>query len=454
VRGYPPSLFYEPQPPAPTLTGLVDIEILEDACTGPLAFSVSDAEAPAEALAVTACSSNARLVPEDGIVLGGSGANRTIAITPAPDETGIATIWVTVDTGVFHANESFQVTVTPVGGDALRAVDLTAPSGSMTHASAVAVSAAVDDPDGALAGIAYYADGQYVGASDVWPFTWSRTNPAYGPHSVAAVATDMSGHRIISVPVAFTNYLPPLAAALIRGGSDWRYFDGTNDLGTAWRGVGYDDAAWSGGPAMLGFGDANGQLPATAVANNRQWTTYFRRRFVVPSSEAVVGLSARLQRDDEAVVYLNGVEVWRDNLPAGAITNATPASSAIGGAAESTWLTHAVSPSLLVAGTNLLAVEIHQSGVSSSDISFDFGLDATVVLPEQPSLQSTVSGGMFRLNWPAADAGAFALDTATNLSPPVVWVALTNAPFYQGQDWLLALPIQTNGFGFFRLRTR
>lgn len=450
----PPAVFYEPQPPAPTLTGLVDIELLEDTCTGPLAFSVADTEVPAEALVVTACSSHARLVPEAGIVLGGSGANRTIAVTPAPNETGVAMIWVTVDTGVFHATESFQVTVTPVGGDALRAVELTAPAGNVTNASAVAVSAAVDDPDGALAGVAYYADGQYVGASDVWPFTWIWMNPPYGPHSVVAVATDTSERSVISTPVAFTNYLPPLAAELIPGGSDWRYFDGTNDLGTAWRGVGYDDAAWSGGPAMLGFGDANGQLPATAVANNRQWTTYFRRRFLVPSPEAVGGLSARLQRDDGAVVYLNGVEVWRDNLPAGVITNATPASSAIGGAAESTWLTHAVSPSLLVAGTNLLAVEIHQSSVTSSDISFDFGLDATVVLPEQPALKTAVRGGLFSLNWPAADAGAFALETATNLSPPVAWVALTNAPLFQGQAWLLALPMQTNGCGFFRLRAR
>lgn len=450
----PPFFFQEPQSRAPAVTGLSDRAIVEGTSTGPIAFTVSDAEFPAESLVVTASSSNARLLPAGGVVLGGSGANRTLALTPAPDETGVATIRVTADTGVFHATESFLLTVTPVANDGLRAVEITAPRGNSTNAASIMVAAAADDPDGALLYIDYYGDGAAIASSASWPFAATWADLSSGAHALVAVARDAHGRSVASTPVVFTNYLPPLAASLVPCRAVWRYCDATNDLGTAWRGLAYADAAWSSGPAMLGFGDANGQVPATTAANNRQWTTYFRHRFVVPSPGAVASLSARLQRDDGAVVYLNGAEVWRDNLPAGLITNATPASSSIGGLAESTWLTNALSRSLLVPGTNLLAVEIHQSSLASSDIAFDFALDAAVILPERPALNATSSRGSLNLFWQATDAGAFALVMATNLSPPVAWAAVTNEARVVGQLWSLSLPVRTNGCGFFRLRSR
>lgn len=451
----PPLFFQSPTPPAPVIAGLSDRAVAEDTSTGPIAFTVEDAEVPADQLALSVSCSNARLVPEGGLVLGGSGRNRTLTVTPTQDETGVATIQVTADNGLFHATAPFALTVTPVANDGLRAVEITAPRCDSTNADAVVVAAAVDDPDGSLQCIDYYADGKRVATATGWPFAVTWADLAYGRHSLVAVARDAYGRSGTSEPAVFTNYLAPLSAALISSGAVWRYFDRTNDLGTAWRSSAFSDATWSSGPAMLGFGDANGLVPTTAVANNRQWTTYFRREFVVPVTASLGGgLSARLLRDDGAAVYLNGTEIMRDNLPAGTITGTTPASVSIGGASESAWLTNAVSRSLLVAGTNLLAVEIHQQSLSSSDIAFDFALDATVVLPEQPALQSAVSGGLNRLAWPATDAGAFLLDAATNLSPPVAWRTLTNGVLSDGQFWTMSLPVQTNGCSFFRLRSR
>jgi hypothetical protein len=72
-------------------------------------------------------------------------------------------------------------------------------------------------------------------------------------------------------------------------------------------------------------------------------------------------------RDDGAVVYLNGVEVWRTNMPAGTVTHLTTASVAIGGADESTFVQTTISPSLLVNGTNVLAVELPLSERSVRD---------------------------------------------------------------------------------------
>ncbi len=236
--------------------------------------------------------------------------------------------------------------------------------------------------------------------------------------------------------------------ALIPRGAVWRYFDRTNDLGTAWRSNTFSDAAWSSGPARLGFG---GDGEVTKVASNKQWTTYFRRQFQVPDPALVTTLNARLTRDDGAVIYLNGAEVWRDNLPAGLITNATPATNNISGAAETTWLSKALSPADLVAGWNLLAAEIHQNNLTSSDIGFDFELTGTVRVPGQPALEIRTAGAVPALAWPAA-AGFFAPWTTTNLISPVMWAPITNPVLLLNDHWLLPLPAATNGPRFFRLQ--
>jgi hypothetical protein len=449
----PPAYLQDPVPPAPVISGLVARAIAEDTSTGPIPFTVADVGTPANLLALSVCSSNTRLLPESNILLGGSGMNRTLTLAPAPDETGVSTLFVTADNGQFHATEAFQLTVTPVGGDALRGVEITSPRNDFTNAASVLVAAAADDPDGALTVIDFFVDGQALGQSDRGPFALSWTNLAHGSHTLVAVARDTGGHSVTSAPVTFTHFLPPLPATLIPGGMTWRYVHSTNDLGTAWRSASFNDTSWKRGPAMLGFGAANGLIPVTTVANNRQWTTYFRSAFVVPSPASISSLSARLLRDDGAAVYLNGAEVWRDNLPAGVISNGTPAATSIGGAAESIWLTNAISPSLLVSGTNLVAVEIHQQSLSSTDITFDFELRATAVLPEEPKLNVAVSRSELSLNWPATDPGVFGLYGATNLNPPVSWIRLTNAPILHVGTWQITPPLLTNGCGFFQLQT-
>ncbi|RIK74278.1 MAG: hypothetical protein DCC68_23430, partial [Planctomycetota bacterium] len=167
---------------------------------------------------------------------------------------------------------------------------------------------------------------------------------------------------------------------LIDMGSVWKYFDSGTDLGTSWRGVAYNDSTWKTGPAQLGYGDGD---EATIVsyggdAANKHTTTYFRRAFNVDDPQQFANLELALVRDDGAVVYLNGQEVARSNMPAGSITFATLASSAVGGSAESTPISFNVDPQLLVAGTNVVAAEIHQANATSSDISFDLSLSGDV----------------------------------------------------------------------------
>ncbi|MES2638543.1 MAG: CotH kinase family protein [Myxococcota bacterium] len=145
----------------------------------------------------------------------------------------------------------------------------------------------------------------------------------------------------------------------------WHYVDDGSNLGTAWREPAYDDASWSQGAAPLGYG---GDYLNTIVSSGPDpdapaITTYYRYTFSVGSLADITKLSVGILRNDGAAVYLNGTEILRDNLPADA-TYDTPASAPISAADEILWVTAKVSPALLVAGTNVIAVELHQSDTS------------------------------------------------------------------------------------------
>lgn len=176
---------------------------------------------------------------------------------------------------------------------------------------------------------------------------------------------------------------------LIPAGSTWKYLDNGSDQGTAWRDPAFNDGTWSSGPAPLGYGSS---AVATIVSfgpdrNNRYITTYFRHAFDVTDAVAFTDLTLRLLRDDGAVVYLNGTEIFRSNMPSGTITSTTLAST---GGGFTTFVTAAVSADLLVEGVNVLAVEVHQVSASSSDLGFDLALTGLhgLSLKRGPYLQS------------------------------------------------------------------
>src|SRR4029079_4171965 len=111
-------------------------------------------------------------------------------------------------------------------------------------------------------------------------------------------------------------------------------------------------------------------------AANRFVTTYFRRAFLVNDPSGFTNLSLQVLRDDGAIVYLNNVEVFRSNMPAGTVNYLTYASSVVGGADETTtFYGTTLSPSLVTNGLNILAVEIHQANPTTTDLSFDLELD-------------------------------------------------------------------------------
>jgi hypothetical protein len=108
VGGTPP-----PNTP-PTISALSTQTINEDTSTGALAFTIGDGETAAGSLTVSGGTSDATLVPASNIVIGGTGANRTVTVTPAANQSGTATITVTVSDGQATASTSFLLTVTAV----------------------------------------------------------------------------------------------------------------------------------------------------------------------------------------------------------------------------------------------------------------------------------------------------------------------------------------------------
>ncbi len=101
----------------PTITNVTDKSTDEDTATSAIAFTVGDPETAAASLIVSRASSNISLVPLANVVLGGSGASRTVTITPAANQSGTTTITLTVSDGTLTASDTFVLTVNEVFAD-------------------------------------------------------------------------------------------------------------------------------------------------------------------------------------------------------------------------------------------------------------------------------------------------------------------------------------------------
>ena len=109
----------------PTITAIGPQSTNENTPTGPIAFTIGDAETQPSGLTLSGTSSNATLVPNANITFGGgTGANRNVVITPVAGESGTATITVTVSDGTLTASTNFVLTVNANTHLPLRPLDL------------------------------------------------------------------------------------------------------------------------------------------------------------------------------------------------------------------------------------------------------------------------------------------------------------------------------------------
>ncbi len=227
--------------------------------------------------------------------------------------------------------------------------------------------------------------GALTATSNALGAKWTRAERSYVEFSVPA-ARLVNGRNTLAVEVHTTHAGPedmsfalellgePGAPAggptgeLVGANASWRVLDSGVAPAGAWNTRSFDAAAWRSVRGEMGAGDGD----ETTVINRLQpahVTDWFRTWFDVADPSALRSVTLRLLADDGAVVYLNGTEIIRDNLPAGAILPGTLATTARMNADERAWRTFTVPVGLLRTGSNLLAVEVHQTGLYDPDSS-------------------------------------------------------------------------------------
>ncbi len=160
---------------------------------------------------------------------------------------------------------------------------------------------------------------------------------------------------------------------LISQGSSWKYLDNGTNQGSSWKEITFNDIAWLQGNSELGYGDGD---EATVVgygpnASNKYITTYFRKTFSITNISQFTSYTLKVKRDDGVAIFVNGNEVYRNNL----VANASSTSLATSAADDGTiFLTVSLPSGTFISGNNTIAAEIHQSDGGSSDICFDLEL--------------------------------------------------------------------------------
>lgn len=219
-----------------------------------------------------------------------------------------------------------------------------------------------------------------------------------------------------------------------RSTSGWSYDASRTEPAAGWKGLPYDDSGWQSATTEVGFGENDENTTLTAAeqgpSEDRTTTVYFRKTFQPTNAAAVTDLLVKLNRDDGAVVYLNGSEIGRSNIADGPVTYTTEASNA---SPENVFIDMPVPSNLLPLlqdGENVIAVEIHQSSLTSSDLSFDLELLATIASAPSSERGLTTFGGQHYLYWIDPTLELEASDNLTNWSP----IRTKTSPFQISTD--------------------
>ncbi|MCP4311999.1 MAG: T9SS type A sorting domain-containing protein [Bacteroidetes bacterium] len=180
-------------------------------------------------------------------------------------------------------------------------------------------------------------------------------------------------------------------SALIARGDQWSYIVSRSAPGPDWTAVDYDDSFWESGMAQLGYGDGDEvtEVGYGGDPDNKFITSWFRKNLIIEDSSLYRRYTLYLLRDDGARVFVNGLEVIRDNMMGGLQDSATVSEIPVDGADETIWHKFHLNPALFNNGKNVIAVEIHQADTTSSDMSFDLEL---LGRSSEPGLTDTITG--------------------------------------------------------------
>lgn len=169
-------------------------------------------------------------------------------------------------------------------------------------------------------------------------------------------------------------------SVLIASGDAWRYRRGIQAYPDGWNEAGFNDVSWESGPTGIGYGDGDDATILDDMPGN--YTSFAARATFSLTQEEIDGigaLSLRVNVDDGHVGWLNGTEAARLNL--GFTQSTVPFNALADDSHEATGFDDfIVSKNLLQPGTNVLAFQVHNRDINSSDASFIATLTALPVL--------------------------------------------------------------------------
>ena len=232
-------------------------------------------------------------------------------------------------------------------------------------------------------------------------------DPGQNKHGVATITVQVSDGVLKSTEqfkVTVQGVTP--GTSLFVSGATWRYWDADAAPPADWKSPSFADSSWKLDNSKFIYNQGllipAGVTVLAAPAKSRT-TCYFRKSFFLPVSASGT-LTLRLLCDDGAVVHIDGVEVWRQNMPVGKVGHTTRAASSVEGVDESAWTIIPLDYSQVRPGAfHTLAIEVHDSGSLSrgillgGDVSFDCELamlqaPTVSVITDKVSPEDTVAG--------------------------------------------------------------
>ncbi|MFT4225559.1 PKD domain-containing protein [Micropruina sp.] len=257
---------------------------------------------------------------------------------------------------------------------------------------------ASSDPDGTIASYKWeFGDGSdpVTGSSPTADHTYATA----GDFTIKLTVTDNRGGTATKTEQVTTG--TQASGQVIAESANWRYYYDASAPAAAWKTSTFDDSGWSTGAAPIGYGSAlvATNLNPTSVTSDRPRAVYFRTDFTVVDPSRVSQLKLTGVADDGVVIYVNGTEVKRENMPSGSVSHATYATAPPPRttAANANPVEVEVPTSLLVAGRNVVSAETHVNYRGTPDVSFKLKADITISstpINRNPvaSLTTSVSG--------------------------------------------------------------
>ncbi|HYF66670.1 MAG TPA: CotH kinase family protein [Ohtaekwangia sp.] len=158
---------------------------------------------------------------------------------------------------------------------------------------------------------------------------------------------------------------------VVYGNETWKYFPGVSDPGADWFSLDYNDNHWQSGSGGFGYGDNDDGTTLSPVLS-----VFLRKRFNITNVADIERIMLHVDYDDGFIAYLNGAEIARSNMGTQTIVPFDQPSSGFheavlyqGGVPEGFSVSEEMLQNLLKPGQNVLAVQVHNENINSSDLS-------------------------------------------------------------------------------------